>query len=138
MEYHSYAAYDVFLRFSEGLSLRRAHKLFMVEYVKCSDTNIYHNPKDWAPNWPIPAWLESCTQSQTQKVTTVTKMAPWSHPTLVIVGTFETAKGQNDDSHEGRRCRAFMPTPQTIPRNARLYIGFTAQQSWSVSSNYGN
>ena len=52
MEYHSYAAYAVFLRLSAGL--RRTRKLFMVEYEKASKTQSYHSPSNCAPNWPIP------------------------------------------------------------------------------------
>ena len=51
-QYVLYHSYPMFLRFVKGF--RRTHKLLVVGYSKCSSINMYHNPKDRAPKWPIP------------------------------------------------------------------------------------
>ena len=110
------AACAVFPRFSQAL--KRTHKLFMVEYYTSSNTKIFHS-QELCPKLPHPCrclqvWT-LCTESVSKSdVTTVTKMAPSSHPIPLTVGTFQIAKVRNDDSHRDSAHSWPLPQP-TFP-----------------------
>ena len=63
--------------------------------MQCSNTQIYHNFKDCAPNWPIPVTIGMfgilCTDADSESDDSH-KMAPSRHTVPVTVGTFEIAK----------------------------------------------
>ena len=66
------------------------------------------------PSVQLSTCLEFCAQSQTQKVTTVTKMAPPRHPTPETVGTCEISRAKERTGTEILRVHCIFPFSQTI------------------------
>ena len=109
---------------------RGFHRL-LKGHTSCSWWNItqvqipkFSTAKNGALNCPILAGVGMfgtlCTESVSKSdVMTVTKMAPYSHPIPLTVGTFQIAKVRNDDSH--RDSAHSWPLPQPTFPYTRLY-----------------